>query len=1737
MMRPAAPGPRVGGGRIRVDAARAIAKLREYQLVERAAWVLEGIRAAVAAGASEITLEGDSNDIWLSWCGEPWPAEDLTRLFDELVSPEAASERHHLRLLAAAVNSGLGLAPAYVDVIAVHEDTAIRARYTPDVLDDPGADIADSALRRLTTEAIPVPHGAPRGMRVHLRRRVSLQVLSYLFGEPPELAIARGACLDIPVLLTIGANRYHRVEHSRDVVRVPLGDGLDGFLAVAAPDSVTDGVMEIAERGVVLARYPLSRAPDALPIRLLIDAPRMPTNASRSQVQRDSHPIDAAERRVNELLPALVAELITRLQVDQGVPRTAALALLAGILDRAHWWRTPILESSPLEPLVDLPLLRDATGTPRPLRWHWSGLVYRASKPLQRELGPWVDNIVWVPPGDPAERIVSGAYHDQRELRRRLRTARQQRRDHDRFFAHAVRPPTVIAKATPLHRIQLGVEPAATCVPQSVFEGLAGEVCIYAGDGPSSLVVLHHGREIEHVEHASPVRFEAVIDAPAIQPAARFRGVVRDTAYARVDRAMRAGVLRCIEAVASTGAARTVIQAGLMLARSLGATIVPPLANAPAWRTIDGDDVSHAQLEGHRAIGIVEPGIEITPPAGRVLLRCNREERSRLATSAPDVVQVVYTPATAHPVDAEMLASRLAQSNTFALAITDGSRTVAIAPSGWTDATITLQHRGVALSSKLLGPTIVPCKVVVDCETITPTAGWDDVLDEGAAGGDHQTWVLALVRAAALSLVGERPLELYGPRDVDVHGALGRLLCTALASASATDLLGADLLARVRAKRMWRVLGDPDPQSIDHLVARFPATIPYVGRGAVAIAGFSPLFADDVIASAVATLSGLPVREASLELEMRRHAEERTKQLAKHREQAVIPLALSTGESVEITGPVVRGVVGVGSMAMEIEVLVEGRRFHVIRRDGALPLRAIVEIDATRTLPAFDGIPDDVTQEIITRVTEAAPALLLVIAAAQPHVLGDLGPARRLLASCAGSAKIELAPLRAAPIFPTVQGERTSLTTAQRPYIATTTWTGSWLARENDPVHPCDLPIVHITDNTDDIPTILRALHGDVVDATDEVIKLQRTRRMARGLMPAPAIRGVAPELKRTFGQLGDVAATLGHGEIALVGDEGSSALLHVNGELLKVIPIDVSPSIQIALEAPELINALERDVVPESIAQQLRALRLDTPTTAPPIPQAQELAIQLTRRLLAEVPIATFDPLIRRNLVRAMFHGTLAPTDLAGAAVFETTASSWIEPSAVDKQITLFGNVWSVPHRATTSLPLDDRRVVLRVDPFTVELARQRGVVIVDATEELALDARARLNRDRPLATTLALSDVQLLGQCELDGDGITAPRGVVGILHPASAHLRGLHAHRAMQPFNAIPDTGTWPILAKFDDARFTPDRTWDRPVDDAAWRFAYNAVREAGKRAFKELIKPPANAIAIQRLLGHGYGDHRYTYVRGALWIAGPPLESATVRVISTTGGRDWTPRGETGISGVIYSHSSDDRALNATLEDLCAMVHGLLVRAMVRHPIRDRDLVTAHVAHALALDRIAANDADDFSFACFQPEPLPASELLRLFGDSSSVAVATGDDPGVVDDGTLLSRVVIRRLGDRVRRASQRSTQPAARPVEARHPLQPVLEALRARSAQLGLDLSSARFVDRAAPMFELDEVLLVAGRHPRLIALGGSLAAQSPWASAALDAIVAHATTVLNVALASVTDAAERHALGVLLAPA
>jgi len=107
------------------------------------------------------------------------------------------------------------------------------------------------------------------------------------------------------------------------------------------------------------------------------------------------------------------------------------------------------------------------------------------------------------------------------------------------------------------------------------------------------------------------------------------------------------------------------------------------------------------------------------------------------------------------------------------------------------------------------------------------------------------------------------------------------------------------------------------------------------------------------------------------------------------------------------------------------------------------------------------------------------------------------------------------------------------------------------------------------------------------------------------------------------------------------------------------------------------------------------------------------------------------------------------------------------------------------------------------------------------------------------------------------------------------------------------------------------------------------------------------------------------------------------------------------------------------------------------------------------------------------------------------------------------------------------------EPGARPA---HPLAPLVAAVSARLRRLGVAPPAFAILETATqPIVGYSaDALAFAGYHPRLRAIAAGLVARAPWSAAALDALVAHVVTVLNIALTSVTDATEAHALGGLL---
>ena len=1787
-MRRAAPGPQVSSGRLRVDAARAIAKLREYQLADRAAWILEGIRAAVASSATEISLDGDANDIWLSWSGPAWNAALLPRLFDELVSPEPAEELQHVRLLAAAVNSALGMDPAYVDVYAITAPgTAQRVRYTPDVLAEPTDDLGNAPLRQVAIEVEVPPRDAAVGMLVHLRRRVSFEVLGYLFREPPELAIARTSCRDIAVPLTVGKLALHRSK-TTDIVRVPLGDGLDGFLAVTDPDdAVARPQLEVAERGVVLVTYLIDPLPfqprSPVPLRVFIDADRLPTNASRSQVRLDIHPISTATRRSSDLAASLVTALAERAGSDDRARRAALQLLAANIGGHPSFWSDHV---AALKPLAELPLLKTATGKPARLTTQWRNPVYTGSSPLDEDLEPWLGHVLWLRAGDPARALLGNQTIDQDAMRFHARFARQQRRAQRKFLAHAKRDLHVKTSATPRVRAPLGVALPHTCVPDALFANARGEVCVYAGGLDAALAVLHDGRELEHIELESPIAFDAVIESQLVRPADRYRGVARDDGFQAVNRAMQAGVVRAIEALAmrsddvelddTSDRAHDLllVRKGMMVAKALGLDVqVSPLALAPAWYGVDGKELSYADLSKCRAVGVIGMHATLVPPRDRVVVVAAGVDASDLRTLFGNrIVSYQHAAGVVQRVTPARLAGAMTRSAGAAcLHVREGELVGAIALSNVP--VIRLHHMGLRVQERPYVHAWVRSSISVDSDELIPNNDWTaPTHDAGLFGRSYAEWELRLLQAIASAIVGERPAELEAPERIAFDDDTGGPLAKALVAYDPATLLGPELLAKLKTTPLFSTLGSSDLISVDDLAARFPGSIPYADWSAESYDGFAPLVDGEHIARLVGALAKRSVLDARPELEQRKRKVQFESRYAAHLTAPAQAIALPA-VSVPVEGTACKGVLGLSADGFEIRILVAGRPFavHRPRYEGsasqllmmanraeprALPLLAIIEIAAESCDETFTAVRLEVLEMLGEVVLEKVPALIEALLERDP-VLLDSSTLRMLLRGWLplGRMSTELRErIRTAPAFRSIQGPRISLADAAMPRLILTTagWTDTWLEPgKGEAETALDVPILWIGGPTDDLHTIVEHVHANVVqDVSADVARLQARRRMARGLLPTPKLGRVEALYKRELEKLGASAAKLGHGELGLVAGNESTLLIHESGEQKRSVVMDVMPSIQLAIEDPHELLGFDA----------MRSL-------------AQELTIELVRQIVAanvEIPVK-----FRRSLAGAILSNRIPPSVVRSTPLFMCADGRWLDWSAFQEQLTQHGDVWaltSLPQTVTP--PLDETRAVIVLDETHIALANEFGHKVINARLELELDAQARANRAKPLAHNLELpSSTGVLVEVELEGDGAMAPRGTVAVLSPEHASRRGILVHRGMQPLGQIDDPCKWPTISVVDDARITPVRTWNAPKLDETWAAIAKQVRAASEEALATIGHVPDHALTSLRITNHvcadvsALRDAHHALIRGVVWLTGLPFTPTSLQIHHRTGMRAFTAPFGMAIGGWVAIHDPYDLAVDTALLQLCEQTHGKLVRQLLKSDHYDRDTVAAHVAHAIALKSVRPTEVSGIEFACFRPTPISPRTLASILRNTDPVPLATKASTdgafGFFDDGTEVAKVIRVHLGDRLFKPSPAARQalpktppptPTSPPVSVRRPapaptqvpqppkpraphvLEPLVEALGKRVGKLGVGTFDWVIDEHSNKLVSFTwGQLVVGGENPHLRVLASELASKSILAGPSLDAVAAHAVSVLNLALTEVTDAGESHAIGVLLA--
>lgn len=415
----------VASGAIRVDARRAVAKLREHLLVDLHAYALELARATVAANGRSVHVTYDSDDVVFALDAVGISKARLPQLLSYVLSDNDELRDQPIRLLALGVNAALGLDPSFVDVFRCDGSDVAKVRWTPRLL---ARD--DAALPELEAASRPA-HAPKNGVVVHVRRKLGKAVLvNAVTGRvPPEIQLLSAHTHETEIELRLGGKSLRREGRARALLRVPFRLPNAKRADVEILPSGSTPSIELHECGVrltELAWQPISGLPATsadgslqLPMRVVVDARMLETNASRSALREDSDMmralVPAATEAARKALDALVRVVTGDRKPPSGVELLDAdplrledaLGAIVCVVANAPATSLALREHAAI---LELPLLYLADGTRTSvaaLRGERFLHVLRVKRPLPPRLRPWFSHVVALS-GRAVERALTG---------------------------------------------------------------------------------------------------------------------------------------------------------------------------------------------------------------------------------------------------------------------------------------------------------------------------------------------------------------------------------------------------------------------------------------------------------------------------------------------------------------------------------------------------------------------------------------------------------------------------------------------------------------------------------------------------------------------------------------------------------------------------------------------------------------------------------------------------------------------------------------------------------------------------------------------------------------------------------------------------------------------------------------------------------------------------------------------------------------------------------------------------------------------------------------------------------------------------------------------------------------------------------------------------------------------------------------------------------------------------------
>ena len=986
-----AGGEVVASGTFKIDAQRALKKLRENRLADPHHWVLEILRAAALSKAKKVEVRIDTDDVEVSFDGRAFSPAVIRELLVQSLDAGDGPDAERVRLLSLGVAGALALHPKWVRV----ESNGVKL----EVGADDEVSVSASSFGRT---------------RVMVRKSLGWSVVGALFKKSPELLAITDRARWFGCPLVVNKKGVDRpLGLAEDDARVTLRDESAGIAVHVAqvPSLSHHHELVLVSQGLIVTRREL-QAP-GLPCKVIAQCEGLRRNASGSDVV-DADPVtQKVFEKVKALVLAATAQVVeearkgrvddvTRAELGELLLREKSSAELVAILDGA-----PILPG-PGGEWYSVGDFRNELKEKRPLRYSLQPAPtgsYPAPTVLLASLeGDWRLPLL------PAAPTVDVKKQVEKQARAAVNKAHWKKQPVEEAVVVA---PSIVGRA-----------PIAA-------PGLKGEVALVsAGDG-AFVRFLCQGRFLQQgeVQSLAPLRLRATVnwekDVPeklwAEMPTRKLFSLAARAIEDGAEQALASALLRFPSDRGVLAHAEDMFERCARLGR--GHSSVPPwLADAKVFPCHDGSRVSlnalradakwkftpfmtdAGLLSGERLLVLSEEQRGVLAAFGQQKLvdvteRLNKEREIRRRIAGPKQKAVLFGMANVVPLENAKFQGE-----------------VGVGHRRDSQLSLALHKGGIPIETVMLPALYGQASAVVDSEEFTVDDDWESVKRDTVF--EH---ALRAVRASEVRLVRalvERPEQRWADLSPGPAAVLLAYLLKEVdfaADAVATPITRAVMEAKLFTSSKGQVSLVELKSAVDAegaLYVRWPTESPHADTLFVVLA-------DDELAAAFSKLLGRQPQKPDEEVMRRRALKKFLAQPVKSPE-----LAPSPRPKVSVVHEAARGEVGLGVQdgpGAHVQLLVQGRPWREEYVSALLPLAACLNLPGVDPLGVV--VQGDTLEVIRAVLLDASKRLvhLALRSSEDPH-------ARRLLLWALATNfdeadRASALSLRELPIFPCTDGQ------------------------------------------------------------------------------------------------------------------------------------------------------------------------------------------------------------------------------------------------------------------------------------------------------------------------------------------------------------------------------------------------------------------------------------------------------------------------------------------------------------------------------------------------------------------------------------------------------------------------------------------------------------------------------------------------------------------------------------------